>query len=364
MTLYENEYPIQPRVELQFEPPPATPPLRPRKKRSPLRLIVGVATVAALVGIGAWVSFNQQLITDQFTVWSFEPSAAVESHVDRLQFTDRGRFLYFASTPIVSDSETFATECPKRAGEEDYGILGCYLPSTKMIFLFDVTDERLDGTEETTAAHEMLHAAWDRLSDQTQRDIAALLEVEYERLSDDAEFVKRMEFYARTEPGQRANELHSIIGTETAQLSPELEAYYSEYFTDRTIVTDLHVASNAAFVEIQARADALIANLNSLRDSIESDYAGYTSDSETLRNDVGEFNRRADTPGAFPNQSAFDRERAALLQRQASLDDLYASITARSSQYDALVVELDGVNSTAAELQRALNIGAETDSGL
>jgi hypothetical protein len=39
-------------------------------------------------------------------------------------------------------------------------------------------------------------------------------------------------------------------------------------------------------------------------------------------------------------------------------------VTARSAQYQALLLELEGVNSTAAELQRGLNIGAEEDSGL
>jgi len=356
----DEHSPIEPPVELRFDPP-----VRPRRRKRSRGWLIGVTIVfVALVGGGFWVSTNQQTITDQFTVWQFEPSPAVDSHVSRLALTDHGRFLYFASTPAVSDHDTFSTKCPSDSDEEDYGILGCYVPSSMTIYLFDVTDERLDGTEEVTAAHEMLHAAWDRLDSDTRAELSDLLEVEYDRLSGDTAFVERMEFYARTEPGQRSNELHSIIGTESTDLSPALEEYYSQYFTDRSIVTDLHVASNAVFLQLQTQADALIASLDALRDSIESDYAKYTSGYDSLNADVEAFNRRADTPGAFPSQAAFNRERSSLIARQDSLDALYASITSRSDQYDALVVELDGVNSTAAELQSGLNIGSEVDSNL
>jgi hypothetical protein len=173
-----------------------------------------------------------------------------------------------------------------------------------------------------------------------------------------------MEFYERTEPGERANELHSIIGTEFTDLAPALEEYYGLYFADRASVTALHVASNAAFVELQNKADALVEQLTTLRDSIESDYADYTAGYEALNVDVDEFNRRASIPGEFSSQAEFDDARDELVARRDGLDALYSSVTARSTQYDALVVELETVNSTAAELQRGLNIGAEEDSGL
>ena len=36
-----------------------------------------------------------------------------------------------------------------------------------------------------------------------------------------------------SEPGQRLNELHSLLGTEVAHLSPALERYSHRYFHDR-----------------------------------------------------------------------------------------------------------------------------------
>lgn len=343
-------------------------PARPRRRgrsgtRAVVSSLVGTVIIGGLVAGGAWVANHPQPIIDQVTVWQYEPTPVVAAHAERLALTDHGRFLYYASRPEVSSAEVFATECPKDEDEQQFGILGCYVPADKAIFLFDVTDERLDGAEEVVAAHEMLHAAWDRMSDDEREGLSTLLEAEYDKLSHDPRFSERMAFYARTEPGQRANELHSIIGTEVGEVSPELETYYARYFADRGIVTGLYSSSHAVFVELQARADALVAEMDTLRLSTEADYATYTADYDTLNADILAFNARADA-GNFTSQAAFDRAKSALLARGEALDDLYASITERVDRYNALVAELETLNAVSAELQRGLNIGGEVDSGL
>lgn len=360
MTLFD------PALPAAADPQPELRPRRRRRKRRVVPAVISIILVAALAGAGAWAALNPQRIADQLTVWDFEPSAAVQAHVERLGLTEHGEFLYYASRPIVSATEEFATECPISPDEADYGILGCYYPSTKLIYLFDVTDDRLDGTEEVTAAHELLHAAWDRLDADERATLEALLEAEFERLGDDAELVKRMGFYARTEPGQRANELHSIIGTEYTGLSAELEAHYALYFTDRTIVTSLYERANAAFVELKERGEALVAALDELRTALETDYASYTAGYATLNADVASFNRMIENT-TFTSPEEVDRANArgaALRERKDTLDALYASVTERQGEYESLLAELETVNATAAELQRSLNIGQAAESEL
>jgi hypothetical protein len=335
----------------------------PRKRRRIVGPIISTTITVALFAGGGWAYLHPRPIIDQVTVWRFTPSAAVVGHTERLALTERGTFLYYASQPIVSSKEVFATECPPQAGEDAYGILGCYQPSEKTIFLFDVTDSRLDGTEDVTAAHEMLHAAWDRLGGEQKLRLETLLEVEYDVLSADPAFAERMAFYARTEPGQRANELHSIIGTEVAQVSPELEEYYATYFTDRSIVTALHDTSNAVFVDLQNQIDSILAKLETLRVGIESDYASYSSGYTQFNSSVANFNQRANA-GEFTSQAQFDRERNALFGRKNDLDALFATITSRNVQYDELSAQLDAINVTSAELSRGLNIGGELSSDL
>ena len=316
-----------------------------------------VLAVAVVFG-GVYLVQHPQPIIDQVTVWQYEPTPVVEGHVERLQLTEHGKFLYYASQPSILSSEQFSVSCPAHEGEEGFGILGCYLPADKTIFLYDVTDERLDGTEEVTAAHEMLHAAWDRMSTDERSRLGELLEAEYANHSDDPVFAERMAIYARIEPGEHANELHSIIGTEVAQISPELEEYYASYFTDRSIVTSLHAAASEVFVQLKARTDELVAAMDALRLEIEGDYARYSKGYDDLNRDVNDFNsrNRATSPEEFRE---LERERQALVARRAELDSLYASIAERSARFEAMMAELEGLNQVSADLQRGLNIGGE-----
>jgi hypothetical protein len=331
-------------------------PRRPRRRRM-LPTAIGLLIVGGLAAGGVWIANHPQPIIDQVTVWQFEPEPAVSAHVDRLQLTDHGRFLYYASTPVVSSGDRFSAQCPIDHNEQEFGVLGCYVHADKTIFVFDVTDPRLDGAEEVVAAHEMLHAAWDRMGEGERSRLTPLLEAEFERLVDDADFSARMEFYSRHSPGQRANELHSIIGTEVADVSDELEEYYAQYFVDRSVVTQLHSASYAVFVDLEAQADALISQLEQLKASVEADYAAYTAGYDELNSDIKEFNSREQS--GFYSEQGFNLARSRLVARASELDALYASITERVEQYDALAVELKTVNETSAQLQLGLNIGGE-----
>jgi hypothetical protein len=320
----------------------------------------GLSTVLAIAVVfgGIYLVQHPQPIIDQVTVWQYEPTPVVEGHVDRLGLTEHGRFLYYASKPSIESSMAFAESCPAHAGEDGFGILGCYVPKSKTIYLYDVTDERLDGTEEITAAHEMLHAAWDRLGDDERARLASLLEAEYEKHSSDSAFQERMEIYARIEPGEHANELHSILGTEVAELGTELEEYYARYFTDRLSVTELHAAANAVFVQLTARTEELVAEMDALRAEIEADYARYTNGTDALNRDVEDFNSRAQA-NSSEELRQLNEEREELIRRKDALDTLYASVQQRSDHFDELMVELEGLNELSADLQRGLNIGGE-----
>ena len=334
--------------DLEHYPLPPT-----RRRRGPGRSVALVLVVVLLGGAGLWAVSNRQYIADQFAVWNFTSNEAIDGYIERSTMTNRGAFLFTASAPEIVAGEDFAATCG--SGEEGTGVLGCYLPRTKSIVLFDVTDERLDGIEDVVASHEMLHAAWDRMSAEEQAEVQPLLEAEAAALSGDAEFMARMELYDRTEPGERDNELHSIIGTEYGTVSPELEAYYADFFDDRAALVALHVTSNAVFVELEARSAALVEELEALRSGIEADYASYNSGYDELNADISEFNADANG-GVFTSTTQFNREKNALLARRDELDALYASVQERSTVFDTKAVELESLNAEAAELNTSLNI--------
>jgi len=333
----------------------APPPAPPKRRRGPA--IIAVVTLAAIALGSVLVINNRQHLIDQWTIWNYTPSAVIESYMDRSTMTDHGRFLFLASQPVVAAAEQFNTVCENH--EEGSGVLGCYTNRDMMITLFDITDPQLDGMEEVVAAHEMLHAAWDRLGSDERQRLTTLLEAEYTTLSENPRFTARMEVYARTEPTQRVNELHSIIGTEVGEISPELEQYYSAFFTDRAALVALHTKSNAVFEQIEEQTAALVAEIDQLKVDIETDLGTYNSGYDQLNIDIESFNQRADA-GEFDSQAQFDSERATLLSRQATLDALFTSIQARETTYNEKVTQLGELNAAAAALNTAINIVPRT----
>jgi len=313
---------------------------------------------AAAVG---WAASHGQRIADQIAVWEFTPSAEIAGYVERSTMTELGGFLFYASKPQVNGQDEFDAICS--SDEEGVGTLGCYLPTSGAIHLYDVTDDRLDGMEEVVASHEMLHAAWARMGDAEREAISPLLEKQAAAMEGDAAFVERMEFYARSEPGERLNELHSILGTEVAELDPRLESHYADLFTDRRQLVALFTASNQVFVDIEQQATALVAELESLAAAIEADYAAYSAGYDRLDADVDAFNDRADA-GDFASERQFTRERDALLQRQTELDALYASISERDTDYNAKVAQLDALNADVDDLNSSINIAPRGSDGL
>ena len=327
------------------------PPQPPRPRRRPVGIIVGSLVVVLLFAV-AIVAFQQRgNIRDLFVVWNYEAPAAIEGYIERSTMTERGAFVFKASVPEIGDAATVNDRCSSH--EPGVGVLGCYVPVDRSILLYDVTDDRLDGIEEVVAAHELLHAAWDRMAPSERTEVGELLTQAAE--SQDDAFAARMAVYSTLSESGRLNELHSIIGTEVAEIPAALEEYYSEWFTDRAALVDLHLTSNAVFEDIQERTDALVAELDDLRDGIDTDSEKYNSGYDTLNGDIEAFNRRADA-GEFESTEAFNRERFALLSRQRDLDLLYDDIQKRIDEFDAKQLELKELNAQVAELNEGLNI--------
>ena len=332
--------------------PPQLPPPAPRRRILPGLIAAGVVFALLIAGAGVAVA-QRQNIADLLTVWNYEPSSEIQGYIERAQLSDRGEFLFKASTPAILGTDDFNETCGTL--EEGTGVLGCYVPAQRAIYLYDVTDDRLDGVEEVVAAHEMLHAAWHRMSADERDDVGVLLEQAVVDYADDEAFTERMAVYARTEPGERLNELHSIVGTELSDLSPALETYYSEFFDDREALVALHLTSNAVLTDIEERTTALADELEKLNDEIEADYKKYNKGYDELNAAVDAFNTKNNNYG-FSNQAQFDAERNALIARQKKLDSLFASIEKRSDTYEEKLAELTELNEQVASLNEGLNI--------
>ncbi len=179
-------------------------------------------------------------------------------------FTDYGKRLFYVNNPTVSNKETFNTQCTNR---EQTIVLGCYTGGN--IYVFNVEDTKLDGVEQVTAAHEMLHVAYSRLGASEKSRIDKLTQ-DFFSTTTDERLLSVAASYEQDDPSVLPNELHSIIATEVTDIGAELEEYYSKYFINRLAVVDFARSYEQVFEDLQNQLEEYDANLNVRRSEITS----------------------------------------------------------------------------------------------
>lgn len=219
--------------------------------------------IAVLLVFTAWT--HRYNIFDWWRLRGYEPPAKIVQLADDTRMTATGRRLFYVNHPELNDKPDFNRNCTI---SEQSIVLGCYV-TNQGIYLFDVSDERLNGVHQVTAAHEMLHAAYDRLSGRERQRINELTAQAFADLDDDR-IKKTIELYRARDPSVVPNELHSILATEVESLPAELEAYYAQYFDDRLVVVHFSQAYEAAFQERKDRVAQYDQRLTVLKQNIEA----------------------------------------------------------------------------------------------
>ena len=231
----------------------------------PKKFLVSLATIFLLIFSAVWFWSNKYTVYDYITLRGYTPSAQIESLAVNSGMNEKGKKLFYVNDPKLSGREEFATECQNN--KEQSIVLGCY--DGKNIFVFDVTDDRLAGVEEVTSAHEMLHAAYDRLSVSEKNKVDKLTAEAFQRINN-PRINGLIENYRKADPSVVPNELHSILGTEVENLGPELEQYYLKYFTDRSAVVSKSQNYENVFSGIKNQVDKYKADLTLRKAEIEN----------------------------------------------------------------------------------------------
>jgi hypothetical protein len=221
-----------------------------------------VVTVAVIVS-SSWAVLNPQTVIDWWRLRDYEPPVAVVRLANDASFNDEGRKLFYVHYPELLNKQNFQGKCSLT---EETIVLGCYISNDK-IYVFDVEDDRLEGVEQVTAAHEMLHAAYDRLSDSERTYIDELVLAYYKELND-PRLNETIDNYRKRDPTVVPNELHSILATEYGDLPQELEDYYSQYFVNRSIVVGYSNNYEAEFTKLEEQIEVYEKQLKELEASI------------------------------------------------------------------------------------------------
>lgn len=185
-----------------------------------------VILVLALVAVVWWAAGHRAAVGDWVYFLNYHPTPEVTQVAEEAHLSLAGRQLLYRTNPQFADKATVAAAC-------DIERLGC-IDEQGRVFILDTPGQHDQAV--VTAAHEMLHLAYRRLSPAKQAELAPLIDAAMaQNTGPDLAYELRSE----TTPEGRRDEAHSLLGTEFRDLPPALEQYYAQYFTDRVAVLAL-----------------------------------------------------------------------------------------------------------------------------
>jgi len=304
-----------------------------------------IVIAAALIAFGA--VYYRQSIIDTVHALQYQPTSSMATIRDKLDLTAKGKALFDASRPEIENAASFNQSCEQQK-ETNNPVLGCYVD--QQVFVYHVTNTKLAGIEETTAAHELLHAAYDRLNATEKTSLDKDIKAAYEKVKTPA-LEKRMEYYKKSEPGQELNELHSILGTEFTNLGSTLESHYAQYFKDRKKILVYFTDYNSVFTSASNQLKTLRTDINTQTKAVNADIESYNSAAAQLKKDADAFNQKAETRGGFATQAQFNAARSDIINRQSKLANMRESIIAaihrideKRDTYNKLAKEYNALN--------------------
>lgn len=216
--------------------------------------------------IGVGLAFRQD-IYDWWRLRNYQPPATIKAIVEKTAMTNDAKKYFYVEHPVVANKKIFNEKCRSGNLAEFSIVLGCYIQADG-IYIYNVNDPRLNGIEEVTGAHEMLHAAYDRLSSSEREKVDKLTNDAYRKLND-KRLNKTIEQYRKNDPSSVPSELHSILATEEPTLPYALENYYKKYFKDRSKVVNLSLQYEAEFSSRQNNISSIESQLNSLKNDYD-----------------------------------------------------------------------------------------------
>jgi uncharacterized protein YdcH (DUF465 family) len=214
------------------------------------------------------VRWQAKYVGDSIQLARYTPPPEVAELAQQTHMSEDGRRAFYLTTPTIEAKKEGLNFCANH-GTEKTVILGCFV-SSKGIFIQKVTDARLAGTMQVTAAHEMLHAVYhNHLSDGERYELDQELQRVFDEMNN-PRLKKLIQIYRDRSPRQVSSELHSFLGTEVSKLSPKLEQHYARYFVDRSTVVAMAQKNEQTFTKIVDKAEKIDRQLKAMRTNLDN----------------------------------------------------------------------------------------------
>ncbi len=310
--------------------------------------------VALVVFFGVYGILQVQTVQDWIATLSYRPDEDTAALEEALELTGAGARLWAATWPVVEEAESFNAHCD--SFDEDVSVLGCYAPDEDKIYIYEIAKDELEDAMRTTAAHELLHANWARMSNGAKKRVEELLNEVY--AANQAWFDEELEAY---EEAERLEEMYTRAGTKLNDLPEKLEQHYAEIFTNRAAVVKYYENYQEVFDEIQEKMDTLNTKMTQLSREIETGRTDYHARSDNYNAKVDQFNVCADTTGCF-TEASFNYQRNLLMVEEAELETMRLSLNTKIEQYNQLVEQYQEYQATRNELYDGMNSNVKIEA--
>jgi chromosome segregation ATPase len=262
--------------------------------------------------------------------------------------TRAARAIVASLTASVDDKSAFAGDCPVQE-VPDTVVLGCFGHGTLRVLRVERPD--LAPVMTVSMAHEMLHGAYARLTPKKRRRLDTELERVYQSLAD-PELTEVVDAYREVEPRQHLNELHSLLATQVATLSPRLERHYRRFFRDRQQVVAAFQSYHGVLADLERRHDELRAQLDSLDAQLHDLEARAEAAAGRSRDLAAQIDGlRAQGRIAESNELVGPQNAAA-----AEANDIVSQGRAVLDQYNAVVDEYNRLVDSAKEIYDSITV--------
>lgn len=297
-----------------------------------LRRVISYTLLVMLVITGAVLWTRQNAVLDWLRLSNYTPNSQIAALATQTTMTSQAKKYFYVNQPEVLGRVEFNKQCTNKT--EQAVVLGCFHGNRQGIFIFNVTTTELNGVQQVTAAHEMLHQAYQRLSDRDKTSVDTELQNYFNNSLTDQTIKDQMAGYKKSEPDAYMDEMHSVLGTEVANLPPSLEKYFSQYFSNRKVVTDYYAQYQAAFTSRNQQILEYDSHLAAQKQQIESLQSQLASQLQTLNS----------------RKTQMDQKRSSgdIAGYNAMVDTYNQLVDSYNAQLETLRAEIDGYNKLVA----------------
>ena len=325
--------------------------LRPKQSR-----LAATALLVLCVVLAAVIVINRNAVVDWWRLRGYQPPADVKQLADQDTMTSYTKHLFYLNRPqLLASVTSFRKFCPEN---KETIVLGCYHPGQNGIYIYQVKDPELYGVSQVTAAHEVLHAVYARLSSSDRKHLDTLLNDYYKNGLHDPQVKAEVKLYQTTEPNDVMDEMSCTFGTEIADLPPSLEAYYNRYFSNRSAIVRYEQQYEATFTARQAKIKQYDQQLSSMKQQIDSSEASL----QAMQTQLGTAQDRLKQQLAAGQNDAYN---AAIPAYNSQVNSYNAGVTdlkKRIAEYNQLVDERNAVASELTTLDKALDTRLTTQA--